>query len=460
MADDELTRKIGTAIVVVTTPDVCKAPTVPTPFVSYSKFDLSIKTADTVRMTSCVSFTKESRLSMTMADQGGVGGGVKSQVVGGMCRPFKGWSSTVRAQGSEICRHDVIMEVNCAGPDGPGNTFGKVIYVETLCCASVTPAGEIVVDQDESAKATDPANENDTTSKPSGKTTSEEVGELGSEMKERASQRWEEAKQAGSDLYDYGKEVYEDPGKLYEDAKQAGNDAWEATKREAGEVWEKGPVDYTKDEVGEAWENSQAKKDWGSGNYGGAVVDGAIEAGKWFLGLKAASKVAEKMPLPKRRKKGDGDHDSDKDSKKDDKEEKTEKEEEKKSGDDGEASGEDGGIVAKPKAKGGTKDDHSKERHGPNRDKSKYPDDKKSHFDSDADIDKVQKESDNYPSVTNTKNGNKVTVFESSVEGTAVNGNGISGRTNTMTVVTKPDGTVITTHPGTPHNWGKTGAYN
>jgi hypothetical protein len=150
----------------------------------------------------------------------------------------------------------------------------------------------------------------------------------------------------------------------------------------------------------------------------------------------------------------------DKDSIRDNTEKKPEREAGKEPGDDGQATGKDGGIVGKPKAKGGTNEDHSKERHGPNRDRNKYPDDKKSHFDSDADIDKVQNESNSHPSVTSTKNGNQVTVFESSVEGTAVNGNGISGRTNTMTVVTKPDGTVITTHPGTPHNWGKPGAYN
>jgi hypothetical protein len=204
VAKSELTRKVSKAIVVVTTPDVCKSPTVPTPFVSYSKFDLSIMTADTVRMTRCVSFTKESRLSMTMADQGGVGGGLKSQVFGGMCRPFKGWSSTVRAQGSEVCRHDVIMEVNCAGPDGPGNTFGKVIYIESITCASISEVGEITVDEPkekESDEADDENSSENENPKENAGTKADEGG-FGKEAGQRIKNEIDGIKQSGEDLYD------------------------------------------------------------------------------------------------------------------------------------------------------------------------------------------------------------------------------------------------------------------
>jgi hypothetical protein len=93
---------------------------------------------------------------------------------------------------------------------------------------------------------------------------------------------------------------------------------------------------------------------------------------------------------------------------------------------------------------------HAKQRHGPNR-ANKYKN--KSHFDNDADVDTVLKESDTFPA-KEASNGNTVVVFESSVEGTSA-----GARTKTMTVITKPDGTVITAHPGTPYDWNSPGAY-
>ena len=371
MADKEFTRQTGEAIAVCTTPDVCKSPVHPVPYQSFSTFEQTIRTADSVRMTQCVAFTEESRLATTYADDGGVGGGLRSQTFRGMCRPFKYWSSTVRAEGQRICRHDVVMEMNCLGSEGPGNTYGKVYYIECLNCASVTPEGKIVVkemDQDEESPPEDngPAPSDSIasqTAKSGGKSAREELGEIGGEVYDRAKQRIGEAKETLEDAYEYGKEVLKDPGKLAEDVKQAGKDAWEGAKKAYEEIKEKGPVDYTKEKAREAWDNSQAKKDWEAGNYGGAGIDLVFEAGKWFIGGKVAQKVLEKVPLPKKKRHTDHDHehgrgDGEKDTSESDRRESGEKPDEKERNDkpgeegqrDGQAGeGEDGGRVSERK---------------------------------------------------------------------------------------------------------------
>jgi len=230
MGDKEFARKIPKAYVVTTTPNVCKSPTAPVPYVSFSKFDEAVYTADTVKMTRCVTFTMNSRLSRTFADEGGVGGGMKSQVFGGMCRPFKHQSSTVFAQGGEICRHDMLMEVNCAGPDGPGNTYGKVLYAESLSCASVTSEGEIVVEQDERSTSEDVAQEGAASESaptqtpqaadPGESQVDEQLGGFGKEADRRISDELEGMKELGKDLAD----IATDP-----DARQAAKEALNET---------------------------------------------------------------------------------------------------------------------------------------------------------------------------------------------------------------------------------------
>lgn len=319
MSDKEFTRKTSKAIVVCTTPDVCKSPTTPTPYISYAVFDEVIETADSVRMTRFVTFTEKSRISTTHADEGGVGGGLKSQTNKGMCRPYSEWSTTVRAEGEWICRHEVIMEVNCLGPEGPGNTYGKVFYIESLSCARVSDDGEIVIDDrtdqptdtsDATSSPTSPPSSGSTAAPPpAAPSTADKIGEFGSEAGDRAKQRLGEAKEAlenaAEGAYEAAKEAIEDPAGAWEKAKKATgeaiDEAIEGAQEAYEEVKEKGPIAYGEEKAGEWWEQSDAKKDLDSGNYGGLAVDGAIEAATWFFGGMVAKKVAKKLPTRKKK---------------------------------------------------------------------------------------------------------------------------------------------------------------
>jgi hypothetical protein len=66
------------------------------------------------------------RLQQTVP--GGPGAGVSSGCTGGYSRPQSGSSSTVLVNGEGCVRHDTVFEMNCAGPEGPSNTVGKMVY--------------------------------------------------------------------------------------------------------------------------------------------------------------------------------------------------------------------------------------------------------------------------------------------------------------------------------------------
>ncbi|MCL4709085.1 pre-toxin TG domain-containing protein [bacterium] len=128
MADKEATRKIGEAILVCRTPDVCKTPMgssmVPVPYQIISKFETATKTATTVNFTGEPAFNMGSYLPTVIGDEAGVGGGLKTGSHKGKCYPLT-HSTSVRVQGQWLVRHDDLFEMNCSSP---GNTIGKVVY--------------------------------------------------------------------------------------------------------------------------------------------------------------------------------------------------------------------------------------------------------------------------------------------------------------------------------------------
>ena len=76
-------------------------------------------------------------------DEAGTGGGVISQVLKGMCRPIFP-APTVFINGHLHCHHQLsTMFMNCAGPEGPGNTIGQVIFNGPMYYAEVGPGGTI-----------------------------------------------------------------------------------------------------------------------------------------------------------------------------------------------------------------------------------------------------------------------------------------------------------------------------
>ena len=123
MDEKELTRRLGEPLVICQYPDVCLSPTAPAPYLITAHFDAAYCTADTVNATGAPSFTMASFLPTVQGDEAGSGGGMMSATFAGagVCWPV-GASTTVRAKGSFVVRHeDPVMMNN-------GNVPGLVHY--------------------------------------------------------------------------------------------------------------------------------------------------------------------------------------------------------------------------------------------------------------------------------------------------------------------------------------------
>jgi RHS repeat-associated protein len=129
VADNEGTRKSGNFWVVSISPDVCLTPVgstmTPIPYQITAKLTDGILEAGSVKMQTNVTTTKASRIVCVKGDEAGTGGGVTSGVNLGYCRPIT-HSTTVRAESQPIVYRTSLYWMNCAGPDGPGNTQGEI----------------------------------------------------------------------------------------------------------------------------------------------------------------------------------------------------------------------------------------------------------------------------------------------------------------------------------------------
>jgi hypothetical protein len=121
------------ATILCLAPDVCLTPMgpsmVPVPYMIVSKLDWSQKTHANVSLTGSDAFTMQSRTDKVTGDEPGTGGGVVSGVNKGWCRP-KTNRTSIFVGGHELINNDHIYDMNCAGPNGPGNTVGRLIYFE------------------------------------------------------------------------------------------------------------------------------------------------------------------------------------------------------------------------------------------------------------------------------------------------------------------------------------------
>ncbi len=189
MADKEGLRQIAEAYCKSTVPAFCKTPAVPVGYDLIGFYNLAESTADTVRMTSCETFTAESRLFTCQGNEAGVGGGVVSGVNLGYCKPLDKWSQTVRAKNQWICRHDTLMGMNCAGPEGIHETEGIAYYVKSTTCVKVEPSGQIAEEQTNSSDEKD-ADSNDSESSsdaaPSEAVQDADIRRAGESLKEQA----------------------------------------------------------------------------------------------------------------------------------------------------------------------------------------------------------------------------------------------------------------------------------
>lgn len=102
---------------------------VPIPYMILSKLDWSETTVENVELTGMKAFNMKSRTNKVTGDEPGTKGGVKSGVNRGYCRPISK-KTNIFVDGAELIQNDNMYDMNCAGPNGPGNTVGKLVYWE------------------------------------------------------------------------------------------------------------------------------------------------------------------------------------------------------------------------------------------------------------------------------------------------------------------------------------------
>lgn len=121
------------AKIVCLAPDVCLTPVgnsiVPIPYMIISELAWSETTSTNTEFTGMQAFTMDSRTNKVTGDEPGSKGGVKSGVNKGYCRPISKKTS-VFVNGAELIQNDNLYDMNCAGPNGPGNTVGRLVYWE------------------------------------------------------------------------------------------------------------------------------------------------------------------------------------------------------------------------------------------------------------------------------------------------------------------------------------------
>lgn len=134
MAKLEAGRKGSSYIIKSLLPDVCKVPpnAVPTPF------DIQIKLTDATLYSENVNFKSEPaamivlRCEPVTGNEAGTLGGILSGVNKGACRPIN-FVPTVRVNNKNVLYHnDNFCFMNCAGPDGPFNTIGKLYCLDEM----------------------------------------------------------------------------------------------------------------------------------------------------------------------------------------------------------------------------------------------------------------------------------------------------------------------------------------
>ncbi len=147
MPVEEGTGKSAGFIVVNLSPDVCRSPTAPIPYNIIAFLSDGFKTSEAqgkvVNFQGFPAFNMKSRVTRSFGDTPGVGLGLGSATVQGWCRPITP-VVTVKCNGTELCRHEhTKFQMNCLGPEGPGNTIGKVIYLGAMLPGSVPAEGGV-----------------------------------------------------------------------------------------------------------------------------------------------------------------------------------------------------------------------------------------------------------------------------------------------------------------------------
>ncbi|MBN1960449.1 MAG: DUF4150 domain-containing protein [Deltaproteobacteria bacterium] len=148
MPREEGARKAERVIVVSTAPAVCNTPIggvmKPVPYTLVADMGNAEKTASSVNLTTETAFSEESRVPKVEGNEAGTGGGLRSGVHNGYCRPLI-VSSNVRFKKKGAVFNNSLMVMNCAGPNGPGDTLGIVIFIKIIDTPSGDPYAYLTV---------------------------------------------------------------------------------------------------------------------------------------------------------------------------------------------------------------------------------------------------------------------------------------------------------------------------
>ncbi len=149
----ELARACPEAMVVCIAPDVCLTPTptgmVPVPYMIFARLEFAEDTNPKHRICGAPAFTMKSRIPHVEGNEAGTGGGILSGVNRGYCRPLE-HSSSYKSGGHWIVREGDLFAMNCAGPDGPANTYGRLVILNKAAIAPsvrISRTEKTVVDQ-------------------------------------------------------------------------------------------------------------------------------------------------------------------------------------------------------------------------------------------------------------------------------------------------------------------------
>ncbi|TKD06648.1 PAAR-like domain-containing protein [Polyangium fumosum] len=150
----ELARACPEAVVYCIAPDVCLTPApgggmVPVPYMILARLELAENTDPKHRINGYPAFTMKSRIPHVEGNEAGTGGGVVSGVNRGYCRPVE-HSTTYKAGGEWIVREGDLFAMNCAGPEGEPNTYGRLVIMNQVAAApsvSISRTEKTVVDQ-------------------------------------------------------------------------------------------------------------------------------------------------------------------------------------------------------------------------------------------------------------------------------------------------------------------------
>ena len=135
MAKLEAGRKSSQYIIKSIMPDVCitpGSPPTPVPYNISIKLDGAIKHSEDVNFKGEPAAMVALRCSPVKGNEQGTLGGVMSGVNMGWCRP-QNFVPSVRVNGLNALFHnDTFCFMNCAGPDGPFNTMGKLYCLDDM----------------------------------------------------------------------------------------------------------------------------------------------------------------------------------------------------------------------------------------------------------------------------------------------------------------------------------------